>query len=258
MSGKVAIVTAAGHGIGEATARELAARGYRLALMSLSDSSIKLAKELDALGLSGSVTEPDDLKRLVAETLARYGRIDAVVNSTGRYSSILKNHGFASHAPVTVASTTYDPDADSPLLELEDAVWHEALDTLMLNVVRICRLVTEPMIRGGGGAIVNLSGVEAIQPRSVYPASPMRLALHGFTKLYADRYGRHGIRMNNLLPGFLENVEIADDDIRRMIPLGRRGSMGEMAKIIAFLLSEDAGYISGQNIIADGALNRSV
>ncbi len=258
MKGKVAIVTAAGHGIGEAAARELAARGYRLGLMSLSDSSARLGKELGGFGISGSVTKTEDLQRLVSETLERYGRIDAVVNSTGRYSAILKNHGFESHGPVTVESTTYDPNSEAPLLELGDEVWHDALDTLMLNVVRVCRLVTEPMIRNGGGAIVNLSGVEAIQPRSVYPASPMRLALHGFMKLYADRYGRHGIRMNNLLPGFLENVDIEQTDIHRMIPLGRRGSMGEMAKTIAFLLSDDAGYISGQNIIADGALNRSV
>lgn len=258
MGYKVAIVTGAGQGIGEATARELAARDYRLALMSPSDSSMKLGRELGGFGLSGSVTKIEDLKQLVSETLQRYGRIDAVVNNTGRYSSVLKSHGVEFHAPVTAESATYNPAAEHPLLELEDEVWHDVLDMLMLNVVRVCRLVTGPMIRIGGGAIVNLSGIETVQPRSIYPASPMRLALHGFTKLYADRYGRYGIRMNNLLPGFLENVDIEEEDVRQMIPLGRRGTLREMAGTVAFLLSEDAGYISGQNIVADGALNRAI
>jgi len=258
LDGKVAIVTAAGRGIGEATARELGRRGYRLALMSVSDSSKRLAKELDGIGLQGSVAKEDDLKRLVDETLARYGRVDAVVNNTGRYSSVLKQFGVDYHAPVTAASVTYDAEGESPLLDLPDAAWHAVLDALMLNVVRMARLVTSAMVRQGGGAIVNISGVEAVQPRILFPTSPMRLAVHGFTKLYADRYGRHGIRMNTVLPGFLENIEIASAEVPRMVPLGRLGKTTEIAKTIAFLLSEDAGYISGQAIAVDGALNRGL
>jgi NAD(P)-dependent dehydrogenase (short-subunit alcohol dehydrogenase family) len=258
MAEKVAIVTAAGRGIGEATARELAARGYRLALMSVSDSGRRLAKEIGGFGIEGSVAEPADLKRLVDETMSRYGRVDAVVNNTGRYSSVLHRFGVELHTPVTPASVAYDPDGEGPLLEVPDEAWHAALDALMLHVVRICRLVTPVMIRQGGGAIVNISGIEAVQPRLMFPVSPARLALHGFTKLYADRYGRHGIRMNSLMPGFLENIDMAPEVVPQIVPLGRLGKTAEMAKAIAFLLSEDAGYITGQNIAADGALNRGI
>lgn len=254
----MAIVTAAGRGIGEATARELAGRGYRLALLSISDSAQRLAKELDGIALQGSVTKEADLKRLVDETLARYGRVDAVVNNTGRYSSVLKQFGVEYHAPVTPASVTYDAEGESPLLDLPDAVWHAVLDALMLNIVRMARHVTPAMVRQGGGAIVNISGVEAVQPRILFPTSPMRLALHGFTKLYADRYGRDGIRMNTVMPGFLENIEMAAADVPRMVPLGRLGKTAEIAKTVAFLLSDDAGYITGQAIAVDGAMNRGL
>lgn len=258
MDGKVAIVTAAGRGIGEATARELARRGYRLALLSVSDSAQRLAKELDGIALRGSVAKEADLKRLVDETLARYGRVDAVVNNTGRYSSVLKQFGVEYHAPVTTASVTYDAEGESPLLDLPDTVWHAVLDALMLNAVRMARLVTPAMVRQGGGAIVNISGVEAVQPRILFPTSPMRLALHGFTKLYADRYGRDGIRMNTVMPGFLENIDMAAAEVPRMVPLGRLGKTAEIAKTVAFLLSDDAGYITGQAIAVDGALNRGL
>lgn len=259
MTEKTAIVTASGKGIGEAIARELKARGYKLALMSTSDASIKLAKELGGIGFQGSVTEEADVKRLVDGTLERYGRIDAVVNNSGRHASIMQKHGFQGRGQINAAKLTYDPDFETDdILELPNVVWHDILDLLVLNVVQMCRLVTEPMIRQGGGAIVNISGMESVQPRLIYPTGPVRLVLHGITKIYADRYGRHGIRMNNVLPGIIENANMDPEEIRRSVPLNRRGTLAEVAKTVAFLLSEDAGYISGQNILVDGALNRAL
>src|SRR4051812_45140491 len=85
---RVAIVTAAGHGIGRACAQELASRGYAVALMSPSGSSSALAKELDGIGIDGSVTEPRDLERLTASAIRRWGRIDAIVNNTGNLARI--------------------------------------------------------------------------------------------------------------------------------------------------------------------------
>lgn len=259
MTEKVAIVTASGKGIGEAIARELKGRGYKLALMSTSDASIKLAKELDGIGFQGSVTEEADVKKLVDGTLERYGRIDAVANNSGRHASILQKHGFQGRGILNAAKLSYDPDFESDdILKLPNAVWHDILDLLVLNVVQMCRLVTPLMIRQGGGAIVNISGMEAVQPRAVYTTGPIRLALHGITKIYADRYGRHGIRMNNVLPGIIENAQMDPEEIRRAVPLNRKGTLAEVAKTVAFLLSEDAGYISGQNILVDGALNRGL
>jgi NAD(P)-dependent dehydrogenase (short-subunit alcohol dehydrogenase family) len=230
---KVAIVTAAGSGMGATCARELAGRGYAVALMSPSGRAEALGEELGGLGLTGSVTEESDLEALVGGTLDRYGRIDGVVNSTGH-------------------------PASGEVLELADGQWHEALDLVVLNVVRIARLVTPAMLRQGGGAIVNVSTVSAFEPSPAFPlSSSLRAALAGFTKLYADRYAAEGVRMNNVLAGYVESFEI-DDETRGSIPMQRQGTLEEIAKTVAFLLSEDSGYITGQNIRVDGGLTRSV
>ena len=230
---KVAIVTAAGRGMGAAIARELANNDYLLALMSPSGSAEGLAKSLDSLGLTGSVTNPADLQRLVDQTMQRYGRIDAVVNHTG-------------HPP------------KGALLEIPDEDWHSGLDLVMLNVVRMARLVTPIMQTQGGGAIVNISTFAVFEPEATFPVSAaIRAALASFTKLYADHYAADGIRMNNVLPGFIDSLP-ATEERRRRIPMGRYGTVTEIAKTVHFLLSSEAGYITGQNIRVDGGLTRSV
>jgi NAD(P)-dependent dehydrogenase (short-subunit alcohol dehydrogenase family) len=230
---KVAIVTAAGSGMGAACARELARRGYAVALMSPSGRAESLAKELGGFGLTGSLTEESDLEDLVVGTLDRYSRVDGVLNSTGH-------------------------PASGEILELTDEQWHDALDLVVLNVVRIARLVTPAMLRQGGGAIVNISTFSAFEPSPAFPlSSSLRAALGGFTKLYADRYAADGVRMNNVLPGYIESFEI-DEETRESIPMRRRGSVAEIAKTVAFLLSDDSGYITGQNIRVEGGLTRSV
>jgi NAD(P)-dependent dehydrogenase (short-subunit alcohol dehydrogenase family) len=129
---------------------------------------------------------------------------------------------------------------------------------VVLNVVRIARLVTAAMKRQGGGAIVNVSTFSAFEPSPAFPlSSSLRAALAGFTKLYADRYAADGIRMNNVLPGYVESFEI-DDETRGSIPMHRRGTVEEIAKTVAFLMSSDASYITGQNLRVDGGLTRSV
>ena len=243
----VAIVTAAGSGIGAACARELAARNYELVLMSRSDGAVKLAAELGAKGIEGSVLEVADLERLVAAALDAHGRIDAVVNNTG-------------HAPHSseARGREHDPDAETHLLDIPDEDWHLTLDLYFLNVVRMARLVTEPMRRGGGGAIINISAFAASEPHTAIPtSSTIRAELLGFTKLYADRYGADNIRMNDVLPGFLDNYAWPDSLIRS-IPMARAGALDEVAKTVAFLLSADAGYITGQGILADGGTNRGL
>jgi NAD(P)-dependent dehydrogenase (short-subunit alcohol dehydrogenase family) len=229
---KVAIVTASGSGMGAACARELAGRGYAVALMSSSGKAEALAKELGGFGLTGSVTKASDLEALVSGTLERYGRVDGVVNSTGH-------------------------PASGEILELTDEQWHDALDLVVLNVVRIARRVTPVMLRQGG-AIVNVSTFSAFEPSPTFPlSSSLRAALAGFTKLYADRYAAEGVRMNNVLPGYIESFEI-DEETRESIPMRRRGSVAEIAKTASFLISEDSSYITGQNIRVDGGLTRSV
>lgn len=230
---KTAIVTAAGKGMGAAIAKELSNSGYQLALMSPSGSAEELAKSLDALGLKGSVTEANDLQKLVNMTMDRFGRIDAVVNHTG-------------HPP------------KGPLLEIPDSDWHLGLDMLLLNVVRMARLVTPIMIKQGGGAFVNISTAPLFEPEAAFPVSgSIRAALAGFTKIYSDQYAAQGIRMNNVMPGFIDSLAEVDERKRR-IPMGRYGTVEEIAKTVRFLLSTEAGYITGQNIRVDGGLTRSV
>jgi NAD(P)-dependent dehydrogenase (short-subunit alcohol dehydrogenase family) len=233
MSKKVAIVTAAGKGVGAAIARELAEVGYQVSLMSNSGGAITLAQELGGIGMTGSVTEPADLKKLVDSTMETYGRIDAVVNNTG-------------HPP------------KGELLEITDEDWHLGLDLLILNVVRMARLITPIFEKQGGGAIVNISTFSAFEPKPAFPvSSSLRAGLAGFTKLYADHYANAGIRMNNVLPGFMDNYP-ENPEIVANIPMNRHAKVQEVAKTVRFLLSSDAGYITGQNLRVDGGITHSI
>lgn len=229
----VAIVTAASKGIGAAIARELAGRGYRLALLARSQAIVTLAHELGGIAIQGSVAEPADLERLVETTLERYGQIDALVNNTG-------------HPPI------------GELLAIADVDWHRGLDLVLLNVVRMARLVTPAMEKAGGGAIVNISAFAAVQPDAGFPVSGvMRAGLASFTKLYAARYAAAGIRMNSVLPGFVDSYPETPERVTQ-IPAGRFGTVAEIASAVAFLLSDGAGYITGQNLLVDGGLSRGL
>ncbi len=233
MSEKVAIVTAAGRGMGAACARELVAQGYQVSLMSLSERAVNLAQALGGLGMQGSVTEPEDLQGLVERTMEKYGRIDAIINNTG-------------HPP------------KGELLEISDADWHTGLDLVMMNVVRMARLLTPIFQKQGGGAFVNISTFAAFEPSLSFPvSSALRAALGSYTKLYADRYAAENIRMNNVLPGYIESYPITEA-IQAQIPMDRQGTVAEIAKTAVFLLSAGAGYITGQNIRVDGGISRSV
>jgi NAD(P)-dependent dehydrogenase (short-subunit alcohol dehydrogenase family) len=229
----VAVITAAGSGIGAGIARELAGRGHAVAILSSSGRGEALAGELGGIGVTGSNLVPDDLERLVERTMAELGRIDALVNSAG-------------HGP------------KGPLLEIRDQDWHLGLDTYLLNVVRMCRLVTPVMERQGKGAIVNISTYATFEPEGHFPTSGVfRAGLAAFTKLYADAYAAKGIRINNILPGFIDSLP-ERAGFRARIPMARYGSVREIAATAAFLISDDAGYITGQNIRVDGGITRSV
>ena len=230
---KVALIIAASRGMGAACARELAARCYQLVLMARSDEVHAVAKELGGVALQGSSDNAEDLQKLVALAMEKYGRIDAVVNNTGHPKK-------------------------GPLLELSDADWHAGLDLLLLNVVRMARLVTPIMQAQGGGAVVNISTFAAFEPSARFPISAsLRAALASFTKIYADQVAPSNIRINNVLPGYVDSIA-QDEATIAQIPMGRQAKKEEIAKTVAFLLSEDAGYITGQNLRVDGGITRSI
>ncbi|OQP84397.1 3-oxoacyl-ACP reductase [Rhizobium rhizosphaerae] len=232
-SERVAVIVAGGSGIGAAAARKLAADGYRVAILSSSGKGEKLAEELGGLGVTGSNQSTEDLKRLVDETMAAWGRIDVLVNSAG-------------HGP------------RAALLEIADEDWHKGMDTYFLNVVRPVRLVTPIMQAQKRGAIVNISTAWTFEPSPFFPTSAVfRAGLAAFTKLFADTYAKDNIRINNVLPGWIDSLP-ATEERRDSVPMGRYGTSAEIAATIAFLASDGAGYITGQNIRVDGGLMRSV
>ncbi len=230
---KVAIVTAGGSGMGADAARKLAADGFKVAILSSSGKGEALANELGGLGITGSNQSNDDLKRLVESVMQRWGRIDALINSAG-------------HGP------------RAPLLDITDEAWHMGMEVYFLNVVRPTRLVTPIMQHQKSGAIVNISTFAAFEPDPVFPTSGVfRAGLAAFTKLFADRYAPENIRMNNVLPGFIDSLP-EKQEFRDRIPMGRYGTSAEVSELIALLASDRAAYITGQNIRIDGGITRSV
>ncbi|MGX9523903.1 SDR family oxidoreductase [Alcaligenes nematophilus] len=230
---KVALISAGGSGMGAAAARRLAQDGYRVAILSSSGKGEALAKELGGVGLTGSNQSNEDLQRLVDLAMQRWGRIDALVSSAG-------------HGP------------RGPVLEISDEDWHKGMDVYFLNAVRPARLVAPIMAAQGGGAIVNISTAWAFEPAEMFPTSAVfRAGLASFTKIFADSYAAKNVRMNNVLPGWIDSLP-ATEERRESVPMGRYGKAEEIAATIAFLLSDGAGYITGQNIKVDGGLTRSV
>nr|WP_295462736.1 SDR family oxidoreductase [Mesorhizobium sp.] len=230
---KVALVVGGGSGMGAAAARRLAADGFAVGILSSSGKGEALAKELGGLGVTGSNQSNDDLKRFVDLALARWGRIDALVNSAG-------------HGP------------RAPLLEITDEQWHKGFDVYFMNVVRAVRLVAPVMSKQGGGAIVNISTAWVSEPSPMFPTSAVaRAGLAAYTKLFADEYAASKVRMNNVLPGWIDSLP-ATEERRAGVPMQRYGTSDEIAATISFLVSDGAAYITGQNLRVDGGLMRSI
>lgn len=232
MTDKVCLITGGGRGMAAAIAREMSARGYRLALMSPSGSCEALAAELGGVARRGAAQDADDLQGIVDLAMASYGRIDAVLNHTG-----------------------HPPKGD--LLEIADEKWDLAHEMILKSVIRMARLVTPIMQAQGGGSIVNITTYAAFEPSAMFPASCVyRVGVSSFAKLYADRYGPDNIRMNCLLPGFTDSLDVGK--FADQTALKRIGKVQEQAKAAAFLLTDDSSYITGQSLRVDGGITRSI
>jgi len=231
---RVALVVGGGSGMGADAARKLAADGFEIGILSSSGKGEALAQELGGLGMSGSNRSTEDLQAFADAAVAKWGRIDAVVSSAG-------------HGP------------KGPVLELTDDDWHTGMEFYLLNVVRAARIVTPVMLnQDSGGAFVNISTYAAFEPEDLFPTSGVfRSGLAAFTKLFTDKYAADNIRMNNVLPGFIDSLP-EKEDRRVRIPMGRYGRTEEVSELIGFLASDKSSYITGQNIRVDGGITRSV
>tara|TARA_Y100000746_G_scaffold209335_1_gene198941 strand:- start:45 stop:704 length:660 start_codon:yes stop_codon:yes gene_type:complete len=217
--------------MGAATAREMHKRGYKLSLMSPSESCEQLAKDLKAVALRGKAENKENLKSIVSFTMEKYGRIDSVLVHVGG-----------------------PPKGD--LLEIDDEDWDKANQMIIKPVISIAKLVTPIMLEQGGGSIVNITTFSAFEPSLTFPTSSVyRAGVSSFTKLFSERYGAKNIRMNCLLPGFTDSLNLPDE-FAQLSSLKRLARAEEQAKVAAFLLSDDSSYITGQSIRSDGGATR--
>ena len=230
---KIAVLIAAGTGMGADAAKTLAKNGFKVAIMSSSGKGEKLAKKLNGIGFTGSNLQPKKIKNFIDIVIKKWGRIDVLVNSAG-------------HGP------------KGEILKISDEEWFKGMETYFLNVVRASRIVTPIMKKQKNGSIINISTYAIFEPEKSFPTSGvMRAGLASFSKLYSDEYAKFNIRMNNILPGFISSLEPKNEFIER-VPLKRVGKVSEISAVVNLLASEDGSYITGQNIRVDGGITRSV
>ena len=229
----VAMIVGGGSGIGADAAKKMSELGYEVAILSSSGKGEALANELGGVGFTGSNLVVADLEAFVGATMERFGRIDALINCTG-------------HGP------------KGPIMDISDEDWHLGMDYYLLNVIRAARLVTPIMLAQGSGSIVNVSTFAVFEPDPDFPTSAVfRAGLASYSKLFADKHAAQGVRMNNVLPGFIDSLPEKEDRVAR-IPAGRYANVRELSETIAFLATDASSYITGQNLRVDGGLTRSV
>jgi len=230
---KVALLIAAGSGMGADAAKNLASKGFKIGILSSSGKGQKLANDLGGVGVTGSNQSDKDLKKILNKVIKKWGRVDLLVNSAG-------------HGP------------RGPILNLSDDDWHKGMETYFLNVVRAARLITPIMQKQKSGVIINISTFAVFEPDQVFPTSGVfRAGLASFTKLFVEEYSKDNIRMNNILPGFIDSLP-EKKEFKKRIPLKRYGKVKEISEFISFLASEGGAYITGQNIRVDGGITKSI
>ena len=184
MSQKVCVIVGGGKGMGAAIAREMSNRNYKMALMSPSENCEILAKELNGFALRGKAENKSDTNKLIKLTMEKYGRVDSLLIHVGG-----------------------PPKGD--LLDISEDDWNKANEMVLMPVIRLAKLVTPIMQSQGSGSIVNITTFSAFEPSLIFPTSSVyRVGVSSFTKLYSDRYGKDGIRMNCLLPGFTDSLDL--------------------------------------------------
>ena len=229
----VALITAASQGVGKACAIEMASRGYSTALLARSQEIHQVAQSIGGIAIRGDLKSEADIKQIVEAAVKKFGRIDAMIINSGH-------------------------PAKGDLPTITDDSWQEGFDLILRSVIRLCKEVVPVMSKQEqGGSIVAISSLWAVEPNLDAPVSSVfRAGLSAFVKLFSDRYAADKIRINCLLPGFMDTYPVKEHFMKQ-IPGGRIATAEEIARIAAFLVSSDAAYITGQSLRADGGLTRS-
>lgn len=242
-AGKAALVTGGSRGIGKAIALELAAAGADVALCARTEGTAEsAAAEIEALGVRAApcqadVALADQAEAAVKQTLEAFGRIDVLVNNAG----------------IT---------RDNLLMRMKEDDWDAVLSTNLKGAFNCCKAAVRPMMKARSGRIINVTSVVGISGnagQSNYAAS--KAGLVGLTKSLAKEFASRNITVNAVAPGLVPETGMTSDltdqiveQMQSQIPLGRAGSVEEIAHAVAFLASERAGYITGQVVVVDGGM----
>lgn len=255
---RVAMVAASSKGLGKAVALSLAREGCRVSICGRDEASLTQAlKELEAvnpmangIGTTCDVSRQDDLERWYQRTELEFGTVDILVTNTG------------------------GPPA-ATFLDLSEEQWASGVQSTLMNVVRLCRLVLPDMRSRGWGRIVHITSLVAKQPMPLLTiSSALRSGLSGLTKTLATEFARDGITVNAVLPGHIRTdrqthlaqvraekegitIERALELSQASIPAGRFGRPEEIGDAVAFLCSERAAYITGTSLQVDGGIIQS-
>ena len=235
-SGQTALVTGVGQGIGRATALELAQNGANLVLIDFNEEKLEQTKrDVQALGVQASsyvcdVADESRVKEICEEVLAIYGKVDILVNNAGLFREFW-----------------------GPFLESDSTAWNRAINVNILGAMYFSYNLLPKMLEQGYGRIVNLGSVAGDYGLANFVSYSMtKGAINGFTMALAKETTGKGVTVNAVLPGMVRGNPEQDDGYTKVNAIKRKGEPEEFAKLIVFLASPDAGYISGQNIRADG------
>jgi NAD(P)-dependent dehydrogenase (short-subunit alcohol dehydrogenase family) len=245
-TGKVALITGAGRGIGRATAERLAAEGASVAILDRDGRAAEDAAEAlrqagaKAVALEGDITDQAAVSAALEAALAAFGRIDVLVNNAARTSK-------------------------GNLAQTEPADWRFELEGTLTGAFLVTRAVLVGMLRQGAGAVVNVGSVNGLLALGNPAYSAAKAGLLSFTQSLATEYGPKGIRANMVSPGTIQTGSPSwqkrlarDPDVfeklARWYPVGRVGKPTDIAAAIAFLASDEAAFVNGANLVVDGGL----